>query len=218
MADLKDRIIYQLVRRFCFLFLKIHNRLNVISLDRVPVSRPFIMAVNHCSNLDPVVVGAAFPDRLRYLAKVELFQGSRLFAWLLRRLGAIPVSRDSSQSAGGALKTFLQLLQDGESVLLFPEGARSIDGKIKPLEGGVALLALKTGVPVIPVYVSGTFEAMPVGANQIGWNRISIIFGEPLYPFSLTENMSSKEARRAFLEALEGSLMSMEASSLAPRS
>ncbi len=214
MNNFFDRLVYQLVRRFCLLFLKVHNRLSVAGLNNVPSEAPFIMAVNHSSNLDPVVVGAAFPRRLRYLAKVELFQGSRLFAWLLRTLGAIPVSRESSQSAGGALKTFLQLIEDGEAVLLFPEGARSLDGRLKPLEGGVSLLAIRTGVPVIPVYISGTHEAMPVGSSRIGWSRVYISFGEPLDPGSLTAGLSAKEARVAFLRHLESVLSSMEDVSL----
>lgn len=217
MAELRDRLIYRLSKILCLLFLKIHNRLGVAGLDRMPETRPFVVAANHCSNLDPVVVGSAFPFRLRYLAKVELFQGSRIFAWLIRHLGAIPVSRGSAMSAGGALKTFLQLLQGGESVLLFPEGSRSLDGRVKPLEGGVALLALKTGAPVVPVYVSGTFQAMPTGSSRIGWNRISVTFGEALYPPSPTGGRSSREARVEFLKALEESLMSMEASALASK-
>lgn len=210
-----DLIVYQVVRLFCLSFLKVHNRLSVVGLGNVPSKFPFIMAVNHSSNLDPIVVGAAFPRRLRYLAKVELFQGSRVFAWLLRTLGAIPVSRESSQSAGGALKTFLQLIDGGEAVLLFPEGARSLDGRLKQLEGGVSLLALKTGVPVVPVYISGTYEAMPVGSSRIGWNKVCISFGEPLVPGPLTEGLSTKEARSKFLLHLESVLSSMEEVSLA---
>ncbi|MCF4150322.1 1-acyl-sn-glycerol-3-phosphate acyltransferase [Dethiosulfovibrio sp. F2B] len=183
--------------------------------DKIPVERPFIMVANHCSNLDPVVLGAAFPDRLRYLAKVELFEGSRLFALLIRTLGAIPVSRDSSLSAGGALRTFLQLLEGGESVLLFPEGARSLDGRLKELEGGVALLAVRTGVPIVPAYISGTFDAMPVGANKIGWNSIEVRFGDSIDPSKMLEDgMSSKECRSLILSELDKSLKSMEAVAL----
>lgn len=210
-----NALIYQLVRRFCFVFLKLHNRLRIAGKDKIPVERPFIMVANHCSNLDPVVLGAAFPDRLRYLAKVELFEGSRLFAWLIRTLGAIPVSRDSSLSAGGALRTFLQLLEGGESVLLFPEGARSLDGRLKDLEGGVALLAVRTGVPIVPVYISGTFEAMPVGASKIGWSSIEVRFGDPIDTSRILEGgVSSKECRSLILSELGESLRSMEAVAL----
>lgn len=214
MADLLDRVIYWLVSSACYVFLRLHNNLKVCNLDRIPDARPFVVAVNHCSNLDPVVVGAVFPIRLRYLAKEELFQGSRIFAWLITRLGAIPVSREGAQRAGGALRAFLSLLQSGESVLLFPEGSRSQDGKVKPLEGGVGLLALKTGAPVVPVYVSGTFEAMPIGSSKIGRQTISMTLGEALYPSLLTEGLSPKEARGRFLKALEESFESMEASAL----
>ncbi|SMG11457.1 lysophospholipid acyltransferase family protein [Dethiosulfovibrio salsuginis] len=210
MTSFKDRVIYQIVRLFCLFFLKLHNRISIQGLENVPSLPPFIMAVNHCSNLDPVVVGAAFPHRLRYLAKVELFQGSKIFAWLLRTLGAIPVSRESSQSAGGALKTFLQLIEEGQAVLLFPEGARSVDGRLKPLEGGVALLAMKSGVPVVPVYISGTHRAMPVGSSRIGWNKVSITFGEPIEPKALADGVAVKEARSIFLKELESRLSSME--------
>ena len=209
-----DRFIYQLVRRFCWLFLKLHNRLTIHGFHKVPKNRSFIVAVNHCSNLDPLVVGAAFPKQLRYLAKVELFEGSRLFAWLLKKLGAIPVSRRSSQSAGGALKAFLQLIEDKQNVLLFPEGARSLDGNLQPLEGGVALLAMKTKVPVVPVFISGTFEAMPVGSSHIGWNKVRVDFCEPIYPEEMQEELSTKEKRQLFLDKLTSEFLRLEAETL----
>ncbi|PIE55417.1 MAG: 1-acyl-sn-glycerol-3-phosphate acyltransferase [Dethiosulfovibrio peptidovorans] len=202
-------LVYQLVRRFCWLFLLVHNRLSIRGRSNIPRTRPIIMVANHCSNLDPVVMGAAYPQRLRYLAKAELFQGSRLFAWLIGILGAIPVSRQTSQSAGGALKSFLQLLEEGESVLLFPEGGRSEDGCLKPLEGGVALLALKTGALVVPAYIAGTFKAMPIGATFIRWNPVSVRFGAPLDP-QLFAGARPKEARAAFLQELSRSLHAME--------
>ncbi len=203
-------LVYQLVRSFCWLFLLVHNRLSIRGRSNIPRTGPIIMVANHCSNLDPVVMGAAYPQRLRYLAKVELFQGSRLFAWLIGILGAIPVSRQTSQSAGGALRSFLQLLEGGESVLLFPEGGRSEDGCLKPLEGGVALLALKTGALVVPAYIAGTFKAMPVGATSIRWNPVSVRFGAPLDPQLFASARTPKEARAAFLQELSRSLHAME--------
>lgn len=209
-----DRFVYQLVRRFCWIFLKLHNRLIIRGYDKVPQDRSYIVAANHCSNLDPIVIGATFPDQLRYLAKVELFEGSRAFAWLMKTLGAIPVSRKSSQSAGGALKAFLQLIEEKQNVLLFPEGARSLNGKLQPLEGGVALLALKASVPVVPVFISGTYKAMPVGSSHIGWNRVRVDFCDPVYPEEMSEELSSKEKRQLFLDKLSSEFQRLEAETL----
>ena len=103
--NLFSRIFYLAVKNFLFLALKIYNRLSVKWAGPLP-QRNVIVIANHCSNLDPVVIGGAFPRRLRYLAKSELF-APFLFGRMIRTLGAIPVLKQDSQSAGTALRAFL---------------------------------------------------------------------------------------------------------------
>ena len=141
---LSNKLFYFFVKWFFYISLKVYNRISTRWLSPLP-RRNYIVIANHCSNLDPVVMGAIFPGRLRFLAKSELFEPF-IFGSMVRALGATPVQKQDSQSAGAALRAFLKLLDDGENVLLFPEGGRSLDGKLQPLEGGAALIAMKSGL------------------------------------------------------------------------
>lgn len=203
-------VFYWLVAKFFWVMLKIYNRLSVRGLDKpLSVTPPVIIAANHCSNLDPIVIGAAFPRRLRYLAKSELFSFAP-FGFAIRALGAVPAKREDMQSAAGALKFLLERIQKGESVLLFPEGQRSTDGRLNPLEGGVGLLAAKTGVPVVPAYINGTFKALPRGSTGYRPERITLVFGDPILVEDLGKGLSSKELRQAVTAKLESALIKLE--------
>lgn len=114
----------------------------------------------HQSHFDPVLVGVTFNERLNYLAKRSLFK-SRLFGGLISLLNAIELDRDRSGLAG--LKETLKRLKRGEKVLIFPEGTRSADGQIAPLKPGFLSVARRSRVPLIPVAITGAFEALPRG-------------------------------------------------------
>lgn len=206
-------IVYAVVRRFCIWFLWLHNGLRVEGKELIPTVRPLIFAANHVSNLDPIVSGCAVPFRLRFLAKEELFQMNKLFTWLLLTLGAVPVSRASGLSAAAALKSFLEILQSGESTMIFPEGSRSLDGHLQPVEGGVGLLAARTKVPIVPLYISGTFGAMPVGSKKIGRENIVVRFGNPIFP-DQKSGLSPKEERERIRKELQMELETLEARSI----
>ncbi|MDT8284237.1 MAG: lysophospholipid acyltransferase family protein, partial [Thermovirgaceae bacterium] len=118
--------------------------------------------------------------------------------------------REDMQSAAGALKFLLERIQRGESVLLFPEGQRSTDGRLNPLEGGVGLLAAKTGVPVVPAYINGTFKALPRGSTGYRPERITLVFGDPILVEDLGKGLSSKELRQAVTAKLESALIKLE--------
>ncbi len=147
-------LFYWIVAFFFRIVMKVYNRVTVRGLDRaLTVAPPVIIAANHCSNLDPIVIGAFFPRRLRYLAKSELFRFLPL-GLAIKALGAVPANREDLQGSAGAVKFLIERLQAGEDILLFPEGQRSTDGRIQPLEQGVGLLAARTGAPVIPIAVT----------------------------------------------------------------
>ncbi len=200
---------YWLVAGFFRIMLLVYNRLQVIGLQRaLSASPPIIITANHSSNLDPIVIGAAFPGRLRYLAKSELFSFPP-FGFAIRSLGAVPAKREDMQGAAGALKFLLERINKGESVLLFPEGQRSSDGRLQPLEGGAGLLAAKTGVPVVPAYIHGTFEALPRGSSRYRPVKIRLIFGDPIYPAEI-KGVPVRELRQKITEKLENSLRKLE--------
>jgi len=204
-----NKIFYRIAKNFFRILLIIYNRMSAQWEAPLPESDIYIVASNHCSNLDPLVAGANFPKQLRYLAKDELFRPF-LFGKIIRILGAVPVLQEDSNAAAAALKGCLNLLKDGESVILFPEGTRSHDGKLKPLEGGTALISIKTGAPIIPVYISGTFEAMPSGAAWIKPEKIRVFYGKAIYPPKSAEVKNSKEARAELTQTLTKALIDME--------
>lgn len=207
-------VLYWLAKYICLLALKLYNKLRVEGLDKIPVTRPIIVAANHTSNLDPVVAGCVVPARVRPLGKIELFQIHPIFTWLMNNLGVIPVSRESGTAAATALKKFLALLRNGENLLIFPEGARSLDGRLKPIEGGVAVLAANVGAPIVPLYIAGTHEAMPVGSSKIKRHPILARFGNPIMPMSGERRGSLKEERERIRNELQKELERLEKMSI----
>ena len=208
MKNQQSKIFYAIVKYFFVFLLKIYNRCSVKWLEKLNPNQKFIVACNHVSNLDPLVVGCFFPRMLRYFAKEELFH-NKLFAACIRALGAVPVARDSNASAAGALRGFMKLYQDGSDVLIFPEGGRSLDGKLQPLEGGVAVIAARCEAPILPAIIKGSYEAMPTGAKFVKPKKIKITFGKPI-TFS-EEIYKSKDGRNVIMAELDKAMKELEA-------
>lgn len=122
-------------------------------MEHLPATGPALLAVNHKADFDPVVVGMVFDRPLAFMAKRELFEVPVL-GRLISTLGAFPIDRGAGDRA--ALQTALDLLADGQVLLMFPEGTRQPDDEIHEFLPGVALLALRSGAPVLPVAVHGT--------------------------------------------------------------
>ncbi len=110
--------------------------LKVYGSDRVPRSGGVLLLSNHQSFLDPVLIGVRLPRPLSYMARSELFTVNPAFTWIIRKLGAFPVRQTGS--AAGAVKTAIGRLKDGHALNIFPEGSRTEDGEIGPIEGGAA--------------------------------------------------------------------------------
>ena len=136
------------------------------------------MASNHASNLDPVALGVAVSPRcLNYMAKYELFKNP-FFSWWLYKVGAFPLKRESADLS--AIREAMRRVKAGGGLLLFPEGTRSTDGTaLKPQEG-VGFLTVKLGVPVIPAFVKGTYDALPKGAKFIRPKKVCVYFGRQI--------------------------------------
>lgn len=153
--------------------------------QNVPKHGPVIFASNHLSFIDSVAIPVAAPRPVHFLAKSTYFEGTGLSGWTTREfftaIGAIPVRRGAGQAALDALDQQRQLLEDGRAVALYPEGTRSLDGRLYKGRTGVAHLALQTGAPVVPVALIGTDLVMPVGASMPSLRqRVTVRFGEPL--------------------------------------
>lgn len=201
-------LFYKATCLFLRIYLALFHRFSAKGRELVPRDAPVILVANHCSNLDPIVIGPSFPRPLRYLAKTELFQNA-LLRLLITNLGAIPVEREDSQRAGAVLKMLLSLLEGGESILLFPEGHRSRDGKLQKLEGGFALLAMRTGAQIVPACIEGTFAAWPAGADRIRFAKLGIRYGAPIDPRTFAPELPEKERRQALVDLVTEKMREM---------
>jgi 1-acyl-sn-glycerol-3-phosphate acyltransferase len=145
--------------------------------EHVPDNGAVVLACNHLSNLDPILLGAACPREISFLAKVELFRVP-LIGSLIRRYGAIPLRRGATDPE--ALRLARRVLESGCVLALFPEGTRSRDGTLKPFRFGAARLALRHGAALVPAAIVGTNHAMPAGARFPRRVPVRVAFAPPL--------------------------------------
>ena len=174
--------------------LKILFRLEVKGKDNIPKRGGVILAAHHESFLDPVVAGTASPRQIYFLAREELFQLG-FFSWIIKHLNTIPVSREQLQMS--TAKKSLKILREGKVLLLFPEGTRSDADTIAEGKRGVGLIAEHVNVPVIPVFIKGSGQALPKNKKWITFHKVLVIFGKPLY-FKKLEGKSHKETHQQF--------------------
>lgn len=164
-------------RGICRIVLRWLGRWRVEGLSRLPRQGGVLVIANHVSDSDPLVVGSALPRPAWYMAKAELFEIPFLGP-LIRALHAFPVKRGTADRA--ALSRALELLAAGEVVVVFPEGRDSVTGDLQPFEAGAALLALRSGVPVVPIGLRGTSEFLPMYHFIPRPARVLVRFGSPL--------------------------------------
>ncbi|GHV55136.1 1-acyl-sn-glycerol-3-phosphate acyltransferase [Synergistales bacterium] len=203
---------YMLARIALRIYFAVYHRVTINGLAELreflsSYAAPVIVAANHESYLDPPLVGMAFPSRLRFVAWDGLFKVP-VFASLIRALGAVPVSQQDKSSAAALLRQVIGFIEDGSNVLIFPEGERSPDGNMLPLQGGAALIAAKTGAPIIPVWIEGTYEAYSMYVLLPRPRKVTLTFGKPIMPDSGGET-SEKERRNALLGRLRTAMEEM---------
>jgi 1-acyl-sn-glycerol-3-phosphate acyltransferase len=170
-------VLYHLVRWLAWRAFRLGFRARAVGLEHVPPRGALLLASNHVSVLDPPAVGASLVRPIHFLAKAELFKVPGL-GWLIRRLNSHPVERDGADA--GALRLAAGLLKAGQGLLVFPEGTRGDGLTLARGRAGVGMLAAMSGVPVVPVYVSGTAQALPKGAAWPRPARVRIAFGPAL--------------------------------------
>ncbi len=176
-----ERLLYRISYPLAFLLCRILFRLQVVGRERIPVGEGAIIAANHVSYLDPPLIAVAVGRAISSVARHGLFDVP-ILGRIIRLYGAFPVRQESIDIS--AVKESLKRLRQGELLLIFPEGARSAEGRIQPPMPGVAMLALQAGVKVVPTLIEGPEQALPVGAKWIRLRPIKVTFGVPL-KFSL---------------------------------
>ncbi|MFC5720670.1 lysophospholipid acyltransferase family protein [Streptomyces gamaensis] len=172
----------------------------------VPRRGRVILAGNHLSFIDSVVINLVAPRPVAFLAKADYFRGrgvkGRAVRGFFGAFGAVPVERGGGRSALGSLEVARQVL-DGEGVFgIYPEGTRSLDGRLYRGRTGVAWLALSSGAPVVPVALSGTERLQPVGRRVPRPHRVTVRFGKPLHFSERYDGVCTGAARRAVTDEI----------------
>jgi 1-acyl-sn-glycerol-3-phosphate acyltransferase len=150
----------------------------VIHRGRRILTGPVILAMNHQSYLDPPLAGISSGREVYFLARKTLLDVPVL-GRLLPRLNVIPVDQEGTDRS--ALKALIRILKAGDATVVFPEGARTLDGELQPALPGLGFVIAKTLVPVLPMRVFGAHEAMPRGGDCLRFRPITIVIGEPIH-------------------------------------
>jgi len=155
-------------------------RVQVEGLDRVDWSHSVILAANHQSWFDVFALLSCLPPSVRFVAKQELGK-IPIFGPAWRACGHVSVDRgDRAQAVASIENATRRIVEERQAVVFFPEGTRSPDGRLRPFKKGAFVLAIQWGVPVVPVAISGSREAMPKGSFRIRPARIQVTLGDPL--------------------------------------
>lgn len=156
------------------------TKIRVSGLENVPRSRPVILVANHQGAGDVPLLLGCLPLLFRFAIKKELF-AIPIFGWYLKLAGYFPIDRALVLSAYRMVEQIIASLQAGDSVMIFPEGTRSRDGTLGKFKRGSLMVALKAGVPIVPVAIDGSYKFMPRGTWLLQPTEVSLTVAPPVY-------------------------------------
>ncbi|WP_349880805.1 lysophospholipid acyltransferase family protein [Micromonospora sp. HUAS YX12] len=200
--------------------LRLAFRPHVEGLEHIPATGGAIFASNHLSVADELLLGTVVPRHLAFWAKSEYFKGTGLKGsfskFVLTGLGAIPVERAGGRAALTAFDAAIPVLKAGDLVAVYPEGTRSPDGRLYRGRTGTVRLAIAAGVPIIPVGVTGTDKAQPIGTRipRPGRAKITIKFGKPL---DYTGRPDDRTSLRAMTDEMMAEIQELSGQEYVPR-
>lgn len=177
-------------------------RVHLSGIEHCRLQRSCIFMCNHQSNYDIPVLLGKLPVQFRWLAKAELFK-IPLFGRSMRGAGYISIDRFDRSSAFKSLDRAAKTIQQGTSVMIFPEGTRSTDGKLRPFKKGGFVLAVDAGVPIVPVIIRGTYEIMPKGRLLVRRQPVSVHVQPPIPTSAYT-----RETKEALMSLVRRSMTS----------
>ena len=179
-------------------------RTRIVGAERLPRSGGYVLAPSHRSMMEITLLALVTKDPIRYMGKEAAFKLPVLGA-IFRTLGGFPVARDGTDRK--ALRDAMKMLQAGDRLAIFPEGTRQHGPKIQPLQPGVAYLALRADVPIVPIGMAGTEEIMRSGKGRLPrFGRVVIVVGEPLVPPARTTSAVPRAEVDALTERLREAL------------
>jgi len=173
-------------------------RLTVKGLENTDRAQSYIVVANHASQIDIPLMFAALPFPIRFLAKRSLFY-IPVFGWSLALARFIPVDRGSSRKARRSIDRAARRVARGRSLVVFPEGTRSVDGALQRFKSGAFVMGVKSGVPILPLAIRGSFAVVPKSTLAVAPGPVEIVIGRPIATDGLS--MEDKEPLRKRVEA-----------------
>jgi 1-acyl-sn-glycerol-3-phosphate acyltransferase len=161
----------------------------IVDRQKFDPTRPAVYASNHLSYMDTPLLFATLPFQFRILARASLWK-IPFVGWYLRRSGQVPIDASSSRSAIAGLLRGVKALNSGLPLFVFPEGARSPQGNLQTMASGAAFMAIRAGVPLVPLTLIGTYELLPIHTYSLSPRPLKIIVGDPIP----TDNLTTKDA------------------------
>ena len=207
-------MLYEVVHSVVPPVAKVLWRPDVRGLEHVPATGPVILASNHLSFVDSVVIPIVVPRKVVFLAKSDYFEGPGVKGMLTKAwfegIGMLPVDRDDSTAALASLDTALEVLGRGEAFGIYPEGTRSPDGRLYRGRTGIGWLVLETGARVLPVALEGTEKIQPIGSSRprVFGPRPTVRIGPPI-DFSHYGDLAPAKARRAITDEIVETIQKM---------
>jgi len=207
---------YAFGRLVCRLYFATAHGVRVFGQSNIPKGGAAIVAANHVSFLDPLVLGVGPTRQIHFMADIHFFR-LPLLGCLMRESGAFSV--DPKRGDRDALSEGIEVLKDGHVLGIFPEGARSTDGQLQRFKGGVAMMAVRAGVPVVPTSISGAFDAWPRHRLLPRPRKIEVRYHPPIDPRMVLRECrgDKKAARRKLLELLRSAISAGLAETPLPR-
>jgi 1-acyl-sn-glycerol-3-phosphate acyltransferase len=198
----KPDVVWRLVKLFCEQPVRRGFQMRIYGRERMPATGPAILASNHIAGIDVVLVGAASPRNLQYMAKKELFTYNPVLTGFLRRAGVFSVRRGESDT--DAFRQARTILRSGRVLGIFAEGTRQPTEEIGRVMPGAALLALSEGVPIVPCVIQGS-----IYIKDDLFHPVTVVFGEPLrYP--RIEGREGRHQARAITGELQAELVRLQ--------
>jgi 1-acyl-sn-glycerol-3-phosphate acyltransferase len=214
-------MLYDLIKSFTGPVLRTAVRLSVENSENVPTDGPVLFASNHLSIVDSTFLPLSISRPITFMAKAEYFTGRnplhRVTAWFMSSSGQVSVDRNNQRAAVASLEPCLRVLQNGGAFCIYPEGTRSLDGRLYRGRTGAAWLALSSGAPVVPVAMFGTDRVLPPGKTVPRPAKVRVVFGKPVDLSACGTNPGDARARRAVTERIMAAIAEISGQEYVPR-
>lgn len=202
-TSLSARAFYRFGRTVVAMITRVFCRPSISGRENLPLSGAYVLAPVHRSYIDTPLASLVTRRRLRFMGKDSMWK-NRFFGWVLSALGAFPVTRGTADRE--ALKRCIQVLESGDALVLFPEGERKDGPVVQPLFDGAAFVAVKAGVPIVPVGIGGSDRAWPRGKKLPRFAKCRIVVGAPIETTKGDGNHVARSAVRDVTARLQADL------------